>query len=617
MSTTNEHPSQEGHEEVEEAEEHEESRLRGSRRTFMKGIGVAAGAGMAGGAAVHPQSPVSMVGNVEAVAPLVVAAGAGAIGVATGAGGTAGYVWYTSDDVEDRETATAGQVHRDIHSITRGLDSAYDEEENAEELTVEQTSHRVWGEAVHEFAVAYNDEDEDRSVSELESEFRQYIRDEYAEIQKEIIGNYNLDMRELIDAFARIYDYEETDSVSDMVQLNCEVRGSGSTFNRTHNFGETRWYLDSDGEEDVSQLFAVFEDEVPEGVEVGFDGVVQQEDALINEYTLVNDEAVDFISWWNSEGMDVLPYTWSGASDQIKIDGDTLERVEEDGERLYHDGGSRRLTRLHEVEILPPDDAEMSHHIVHFSDRLRRIEVLEEEANDLAGEVSEFVDGVTSQYARGELPVQQITPYTTLVDEYGYEEGNAGLMALYLAGSGFETNLNSPVVVTHYGDDYTATEVEDGEPEDGDGTELEGYLRVEDTPEDGIQQGETYDSVGEVNLITSAGISELGTFRVEDIRDYDTEGADADNIETDDDGREYVTRSEFDQQRYNFQSRDPDMYADDIEANQDVRENAASVEPAGGSGLVNISFDGSNRWLYAIPGVGVVLALVYAFSQED
>lgn len=573
-------------------QKYSDSKYKAGRRTFLKASALATGATAGGVSVTHPDSPASVVGDAEGVVISgTVLVGAAAIAVGTGVAAKTGYDWYTSDDVPDRETATASQTHRDIYDITRGLDSASDEEEDIETLITENLNNRVWGEAAADFAEGYNTSE--KSVSELQSEFVQYIQDEYSEVAKEIIGNWNTDMQTLVDLFSRIENYGVSGSVDQMLELQYQDDYSGAN-TATVSFVEGGWSTsNASGNLPMVDPFA--------------DGVVTQDDIQYADYELPNTETVEMANWYN-EYLDPVNNS------------QTVKSGDNAGESITAPVGD--FLGLEQVNILAPTDAESVHTICHFQRRLQLLNTIKNESQKLVGEISSFVDGITSQYARGNLPVQEITDFGTLVDEYGYEDGNAGLMAMYLGGSGVDTNLNSPVTVKHYGTNTTVSDVNDDTVDNPEATEYQGYLSADSPPTDGFSTGTVYDggSIG-ASIVTQAGMADLGVFEITEVKNYDTSNASSENIKTDEDGDEYVTQDQFEQQQYNFQSRDPNQYKQDIEANQDVREEATSVDPAdkggGGGGLVSVNFDGSNPLLYAIPGVGIILALLFGASKAD
>ncbi|WP_049923928.1 hypothetical protein [Halopiger djelfimassiliensis] len=543
-----------------------------SRRNILR-----AGAAAAGTAALPlgaKQLGYEPVGTAQAVAP--VAAYWGGIVVATAAGAV--YHWYTADDLPDREDATLSQTHRDVHAIARGLDSSSDKEQDFENLVAQNAHHAIWSEALYDFAIDYN-EALDKSLATLKDEFRQRIRDEYAEREKQILQNWNTDMRQLAEMLARIQDYGYEADLDQMLRVYVVTDDGPYSYSREHynyaTFADTRWSTPSSDH----GLTAMVD---PYSEENG--GTISQEDLVERDYELINWEVETAVDFWHSD------FSWF-QFDQIN-EGGWLNL--ENGEAVQFDGAD--VDRIEHVVAQPPDDADGEYYFLHPERRMSALDTIRTEAKNLASEVDAYVDGIAATYPRGELPVMDVVPPSQLHEEFGYEEGDAGLSALYLSQLGLNTDLRGTVTVTNYGDTY------DPSTDEGDGTELTGYLAT--AADETFETGEVYDGADyneDILLVTDAGVNKLTRyFRVEEIRSYE--------------GGEVVKKSSFTPESYNFQSRDPDLYEEDIKSNRDARQDAIENEEITKAGIGG-GIGGSAGTALLI--LGGLAAAILGLSGED
>ncbi|WP_137284185.1 hypothetical protein [Halorussus salinisoli] len=565
-----------------------------SRRDMMK-TGAMASAMAVGGPAVvdHVAPRYSPIGRADALAGVIAGA---AVAAAAGAAVT----WYAAGGLDgDNEDETLTQTHRNIRSSARGLDSSSEEEKEFENLVAERSSNWIWQDAVLEFVRGFNDTSESApSIPDLKAEMESNIRDDYADLEQQIVDNQTTDVVQLIEMFNHVHSYGHADSAGQIFEFY-------HTYNTGVDSSEFNWF-GGYPVGDVSEYDVTKEDDVlrPFSDYYGDDPVTSTDDIIYADYELVNGETMEAAIGWG---------------DYVFMQGGSFS-----GGHYYYDSANEEFTSI-QVEsdtytggmpqragVTDPDGSGGHYEFLDISRRSSAVSEIRSAATALAGEVDSWVNQIDQNYARGSLPVADVVATSRLWEEYSFEEGNASMTGLAASQLGFETDLKGTATVTEFASASTVDEIEGM-----DGETIDGNLLLDTPDEVSVKSGEAYvvsnltGEDGAVLMTTPSGdtIELEGVFEVKALYSYE--------------GGERVEKDSMTPETYTFTPRDPNQYENDVEQANNAREaatqnpeiNVSDLFGIGGAGA--LLGDGIPRWALLVPGGAFIFALFAALAGGE
>ncbi|UPW01652.1 twin-arginine translocation signal domain-containing protein [Halorussus gelatinilyticus] len=563
-----------------------------SRRDVLKTGAMATAMAAGGPAAVNHVAPrYSPIGRADALAGVIA-------GAAVAAAAGAAVHWYVSGGLDgDSEDETLTQTHRNIRSAARGLDSSAEAEQEFENLVANRSSNWIWQDAVLEFVRGFNDTSDDApSIPDLKAEMEANIRDDYADLEQQIVDNQTTDVVQLIEMFNHVHSYGHADSAGQIFNFyytyNTGVDSSEFDWVGGHPVGDVSGY-DVSNSDDVLRPFSDY---------YGDDPVTSTDDIIYIDYETINGETMEAAAGWGDytfmqgSGFGGGHYYYDSANDDF-----TSIQVETDS---YTGGMPQRWG------VTDPDGSDL-YGFLDLQRRRSAVSNIRSAAQNLAGEVDSWVDQIDQNYARGSLPAADVVATSRLWEEYSYEEGNASLTALSASQLGFETDLKGTATVVEYPNATSKSEI------DGmDGQKIDGNLLLDTPDEVSVNSGEAYvvdnltGSDGAVLMTTPSGdTAELeGVFEVKALYSYE-------------DG-ERVEKDTMTPETYTFSPRDPNQYEEDVEQANNAREaatqnpeiNVSDLFGLGGAGAV---FNDIPRWAFLVPGAGLIIALFAALAGGE
>lgn len=572
-----------------------------TRRDVLRTTAVA-GTMAAGGsaAAPHVAPRLSPVGRAEAAAPLAGVAVVAAVAVAVS--------WYESRNLDEQESETLTQAHRNIKSVARALDSADSEEQEFENLVAERSNIWIWEDAVLDFVRGFNDTSSDApSISDLMTEMEESILSDYADLEQTIVDNQSNEILELVDMFHHLDSYGHSEELERVLMF-------WRTYNTgTDSFGFTG--LDDgwpDSESDSLDKYGLNGDENvlnPFSDHYGETPPTTTDDLVTIDYELVDGTTVEThvgygdVAFATSNGgfNHHLNFVDDGTPTDISVrttSHTTRGDVQSFGVPSDLVAESADYGSKYEDDVYPFADA---------SRRAGAISTIRSEANNLASEVEMWVNAIDQEYSRGNLPEADVVSAARLREEYGYEEGSPAITALYGTKLGFDTDLKGTATVVEYASAETEADIEDAE-----GEELDGYLLLDVEDDVSVDSGETYviDNLagedGAVLMTRPSGetVELEGVIEIAALYSY----KDGEQVEVD----------SMTPESYTFAPRDPNRYEEDLEDTQNAREDATEnpeFSLFGGGGIPNLPDIPS--WVWLVPGVGVIIAIFVSISGND
>jgi len=565
-----------------------------SRRDMLKTGAMASAMAVGGPAAVDHVAPrYSPIGRADALAGVVA-------GAAVAAAAGAAVHWYVSGGLDgDSEDETLTQTHRNIRSAARGLDSSAEAEKEFENLVAERSSNWIWQDAVLEFVQGFNDtSDSAKSIPDLKAEMESNIRDDYADLEQQIVDNQTTDVVQLIEMFNHVHSYGHADSAGSIFEFYY-------TYNTGVDSSEFDWVggypVENSDEYDVTtndDLLRPFSDYYGESP------ITSTDDIIYVDYELVNGETMEAAAGWGDYtfmqggGFGGGHYYYDSENNEF-----TSIQVETDS---YTGGMPQRWG------VTDPDGSDGHYEFLDIVRRGSAVSEIRSAAKNLASEVDSWVDQIDQNYARGSLPAADVVATSRLWEEYSYEEGNASLTALSASQLGFETDLKGTATVVEYPNATSKSDIEGM-----DGTTIDGNLLL-DTPDDvSVKSGEAYvvdnltGSDGAVLMTTPSGdTAELeGVFEVKALYSYEN--------------GERVEKDTMTPETYTFTPRDPNQYEEDAEQANNAREDATQnpeinindLFGIGGAGA--LLSDGIPRWALLVPGGALIFALFAAIAGGE
>ncbi|WP_440769667.1 hypothetical protein [Natronorubrum sp. DTA28] len=485
------------------------------------------------------------------------------------------------------------------------MDTASDGEKEFENLVAERSENWVWQDAALEFAQDFN-HSLDMEIADLKDQMESSILSDWGDLEQTIVDNHSTELVQLIEMFSHLEAYGHEDDADDIIRVYQSGRPNNLTAMSNVTPAEDEGY-DLDGSETLVNPFSEYYEE----------NQTDTDDIIYVDYERVDGTTFEAAFGW-------------GAVSMFAPDSDT-NGLESNGEFYYYDDEDGITDIVIESVDSPrgmgvPNDMGGSDYEdgYIFADARRRgnaVETIRSEAESLASEVSDWVDAIANEYARGELPESDVVSASRLREEYGYEEGNASITALYGSQLGFETDLKGTISISYYDDSEEIPEETDDYDDNSEYEDIEtmdGYLMADhaDDGEISLDAGESYtidDVVGEGDdgqlLLTrpSGDTVELEyAFTVDEIRSYE-------------DG-EQVQQDSFTAQSYNFSPRDPNRYEEDVADANDAREDATQNPEFDFDSIIGTfgDFDTSTLLLLGVGTFGlffVVLFVLWAVSQ--
>jgi len=571
-----------------QAHKNKDNRFSMSRRQMMKATATTTGLAIGGGPMIHPDSPFSAVDDAEALGVV------GGIALAVAAGATATAIseklgWTDIDD--GSEDATTDQVHRNVYQNFIGYQSMKEEHDRLLDLAIESAGERIWGDAVLQMAEELNNKPE-KSESQIKADARQFILDEYAKLEQEAISAMNEQFRGLVNAFQILAQYNERDQLSNIINMKIgwadfEPKSAAVSFD------SPKWELIEDGGTTVDYTPTL--NPLPDG------GAVTQDDLVADDYTMINGESVERIRGW---------------ANAIDFYANTATTSDNSGEGLSWEGPQGNTTinydghgvyTIDNVIIRAPSDSSTDINVLPIEHHISQLNELENEANSMTATVGDFVDGLTTQYTRGNIPVQEIVPSATLWDEYDYKEGSAPFNAMAMSQLDVKTDLTAPMKIREYSSTSYDPQADGNDP-DSDGKVFEGYIGNVDKE---LQKGEYYDPNSfsdTVKLATNTGIYNVeGKFRVESITLYQ-------------DGEKQQVETATPDSDYKFNPSQADQWEEEYNNTENARKDATqnpevNVNIGGGSGIGELSglLSGINK--VVVGAVALIIGILGVLSQ--
>ncbi|WP_435116605.1 hypothetical protein [Halolamina sp. C58] len=557
--------------------------FRMNRRQMMKTTATVTGTAIASGSMVHPDSPFSAVEDAEALGIV------GGIALAFVAGATATAIseelgWTDLDD--SSEDATTDQVHRNVYQNFIGYQSQREEHDRLLDLAVESAGERIWGDAVHQIATELNDKPE-KSESQIKADARQFILDEYAKLEQEAISAMNEQFRGLVNAFQILAQYDERDQLSNIINMKIGWADFEPKSAQV-SFDSPKWELIEDGGTTVDYTPTL--NPLPEG------GAVTQDDLVSDDYTMINGESVERIRGW-ANAIDFYANTATTSDNS----GEGLSWKGPQGNTTINYDGHGVYT-IDNVIINAPSDSSTNINVLPIEHHINQLNELENEANSMTATVGDFVNGLTTQYTRGNIPVQEIVPTATLWDEYDYKEGSAPFNAMAMSQLDVKTDLTAPMKIREYSSTNYDPEASGNDP-DSDGKVYEGYLGNVDKE---VQKGNYYspsEFSDTVKFATNTGVYNIdGKFRVEKITLYK-------------DGEKQQVKTATPDSDYKFNPSQADQWEQEYNNTEDARQAATenpeiNVSLGGGVGSALEGFDITQLW-----PVALIIGAIGALSQ--